>query len=147
MQDEFLRLQRLLNKTILFVTHDFDEALRLADRIAIMKDGVIEQIDTPANIVLNPATEYVAKFTRGVPRERVLSCQNIMEKYDATEEMSDIRVSQHAIIDTVAEAVLTEERPVTVIDAENNIVGALNRNTIIHVLFGEANSMPMITKS
>jgi len=147
MQDEFLRLQRLLNKTILFVTHDFDEALRLADRIAIMKDGVIEQIDTPANIVLNPATEYVAKFTRRVPRERVLSCQNIMEKYDATEEMSDIRVSQHAIIDTVAEAVLTEERPVTVIDAENNIVGALNRNTIIHVLFGEANSMPMITKS
>ena len=49
----------MLNKTILFVTHDFDEALRLADRIAIMKDGVIEQIDAPANIVLNPATEYV----------------------------------------------------------------------------------------
>ena len=57
MQDEFLRLQGVLNKTILFVTHDFAEALRLADRIAIMKDGIIEQLDTPANIVLNPATE------------------------------------------------------------------------------------------
>jgi len=66
MQDEFLRLQSGLHKTILFVTHDFDEALRLADRIAIMKDGVIEQLDTPANIVLNPATEYVRKFTQEV---------------------------------------------------------------------------------
>ena len=74
MQDEFLRLQGVLNKTILFVTHDFDEALRLADRIAIMKDGIIEQIDVPANIVLHPATDYVAKFTNEVPREKVLKC-------------------------------------------------------------------------
>ena len=70
MQDEFLRLQSVLSKTILFVTHDFDEALRLADRIAIMKDGTIEQLDTPANIVLNPATEYVRKFTVKVVDEK-----------------------------------------------------------------------------
>ncbi len=63
MQDEFLRLQEKLKKTIMFITHDFDEALKLADRIAIMKDGIIEQLDTPAKIVLNPATEYVKKFT------------------------------------------------------------------------------------
>jgi len=69
MQDEFLRLQGVLKKTIMFITHDFDEALRLADRIAIMKDGIIEQLDTPAKIVLNPATEYVKKFTEEVPRE------------------------------------------------------------------------------
>ncbi|MBK1874482.1 betaine/proline/choline family ABC transporter ATP-binding protein [Marinobacter sp. 1-3A] len=143
MQDEFLRLQRKLNKTILFVTHDFDEALRLADRIAIMKDGVIEQLDTPANIVLNPATEYVAKFTRGVPRERVLSCQAIMGKYDATEEMSDIVVSKDAIIETIAKSVLTEQKPVAVTDAGGEIVGVLNRNTIISVLFDEANSVPV----
>ena len=79
MQDEFLRLQGVLNKTILFVTHDFDEALRLADRIAIMKDGIIEQLDTPANIVLNPATEYVRKFTEDVPREKVLKIKSVME--------------------------------------------------------------------
>ena len=75
MQDEFLRLQGVLSKTILFVTHDFDEALRLADRIAIMKDGVIEQLDTPANIVLNPASEYIRKFTAEVPREKVLKIE------------------------------------------------------------------------
>jgi len=143
MQDEFLRLQSVLHKTILFVTHDFDEALRLADRIAIMKEGVIEQIDTPANIVLKPATEYVAKFTRGVPRERVLSCKTIMEDYDATAKMSDVTVSANAIIETVAGSVLTEQNPVAVIDAEGNIVGALNRNIMIDVLFGETNSMPV----
>ena len=75
MQNEFIRLQSLLNKTILFVTHDFDEALRLADRIAIMKEGVIEQLDTPANIVLNPATDYIKKFTQDVPREKVLKIE------------------------------------------------------------------------
>ncbi len=80
MQDEFLRLQSVLSKTILFVTHDFDEALRLADRIAIMKDGVIEQLDTPANIVLHPATDYVGKFTKEVPREKILRVESVMEE-------------------------------------------------------------------
>lgn len=143
MQDEFLRLQSVLNKTILFVTHDFDEAIRLADRIAIMKEGVIEQIDTPANIILNPATDYVARFTRGVPRERVLSCQSIMGTYDAAAEMSDITVSEDAIIETVAKPVLTEENPVAVMDADGEIVGVLNSNIIIDVMFGEANSRPV----
>lgn len=72
MQDEFLRLQEMLGKTIVFITHDFDEALRLADRIAIMKDGVVEQCDTPDQIVLNPATEYVAKFTEEIEKARVV---------------------------------------------------------------------------
>ena len=80
MQDEFLRLQEKLQKTIMFITHDFDEALKLADRIAIMKDGIIEQLDTPANIVLNPATEYVRKFTEEVPREKVLLIEDVMDK-------------------------------------------------------------------
>lgn len=143
MQDEFLRLQNALNKTILFVTHDFDEAIRLADRIAIMKDGVIEQIDTPANIILNPATEYVAKFTHEVPRERVLTCETIMDEYDPSADMSQLSVSKDAIIQTVAEAVLTEQKSVAVTDADGNIVGALNCATIIHVLFGDASTMPV----
>ena len=84
MQDEFLRLQDSLHKTIMFVTHDFDEALRLADRIAIMKDGIIEQLDTPDNIVLNPATEYVKKFTEDVPREKVLKIESVMEAVSYT---------------------------------------------------------------
>ena len=97
MQDEFLRLQGVLNKTILFVTHDFDEALRLADRIAIMKDGIIEQLDTPANIVLNPATEYVRKFTEEVPREKVLKIESLMDPVNNLGELSDLLVSKDVI--------------------------------------------------
>ena len=138
MQDEFLRLQGVLNKTILFVTHDFDEALRLADRIAIMKDGIIEQLDTPANIVLNPATEYVRKFTEEVPREKVLKIESVMDPVGSSdEELSELQVSKDAIIETVAEAVLSEQKPVAVLDENNNIVGVLNCSTIIHVLFGD----------
>jgi glycine betaine/proline transport system ATP-binding protein len=143
MQDEFLRLQGVLNKTILFVTHDFDEALRLADRIAIMKDGIIEQIDTPANIVLNPATEYVAKFTNEVPREKVLKCRDVMESLSPGAETSDLKVSKDAIIETVAEAVLNESKPVPVVDKDGKTIGVLNRKSIIHVLFGKgAGSVP-----
>jgi glycine betaine/proline transport system ATP-binding protein len=136
MQDEFLRIQEVLNKTILFVTHDFDEALRLADRIAIMKDGVIEQLDTPANIVLNPATEYVRKFTEEVPREKVLKIESIMATVDSTEEFSDLKISKDAIIETVAEAILGEQKTVTVVDDNDQIVGALHASHVINVLFG-----------
>jgi len=136
MQDEFLRLQSVLNKTILFVTHDFLEALRLADRIAIMKDGIIEQLDTPANIVLNPATEYVRKFTEDVPREKVLKIESVMDALDSAEDISDLKVSKDAIIETVAEDVLNQEKPVSVIDSNNKVVGVLHRSHVIKVLFG-----------
>ena len=136
MQDEFLRLQSVLNKTILFVTHDFLEALRLADRIAIMKDGIIEQLDTPANIVLNPATEYVRKFTEDVPREKVLKIESVMDTLASNEALSDLKVSKDAIIETVAEEVLGQEIPVAVIDSNNKVVGVLHRSHVIKVLFG-----------
>jgi len=137
MQDEFLRLQGVLNKTILFVTHDFDEALRLADRIAIMKDGVIEQLDTPANIVLNPATEYVRKFTQEVPREKVLKIEAVMDPYKGDEKLSALKVSKDAIIETVAEEVLSQQKPVAVLNNKGKIVGVLNCSTILHILFGD----------
>jgi len=136
MQDEFLRLQGVLNKTILFVTHDFDEALRLADRIAIMKDGIIEQLDTPANIVLKPATEYVRKFTQDVPREKVLKIESVMDPVDSSEELSDLKVSKDTIIEFVAEAILSEDKPVAVVDANNIVVGAVHASHVIRVLFG-----------
>ena len=78
MQDELMRLQDVLHKTIVFITHDFDEAIRLADRIAIMKDGEIIQIGTPEELVVNPATDYVAEFTRDVQRAKVISARSLM---------------------------------------------------------------------
>tara|TARA_B100000287_G_scaffold110997_1_gene103372 strand:- start:276 stop:1325 length:1050 start_codon:yes stop_codon:yes gene_type:complete len=139
MQDEFLRLQGVLNKTILFVTHDFDEALRLADRIAIMKDGLIEQLDTPANIVLNPATEYVRKFTQEVPREKVLKIEAVMDPVDKQLNLSSLKVSRDALIETVAEEVLNQKKPVGVVDTEGNLVGIVHAQKVISVLFGRKN--------
>ena len=138
MQDEFLRLQDSLHKTIMFVTHDFDEALRLADRIAIMKDGIIEQLDTPDNIVLNPATEYVKKFTQDVPREKVLKIESIMDKYDQSLAGNNT-VSKDAIIETVAESILDSKENLTVIDVnnDNKPIGILQPKKVIKVLFGK----------
>ena len=101
-----------------------------------MKEGVIEQLDTPANIVLNPSTEYVRKFTEEVPREKVLKIESVMQPVDSTEELSNLKVSKDAIIETVAEAVLSEQKPVAVIDADNNVVGVVHSSKVIHVLFG-----------
>ena len=135
MQDEFLRLQEKLQKTIMFITHDFDEALKLADRIAIMKDGKIEQLDTPAKIVLNPATEYVRKFTEEVPREKVLLIEDVMDSSTGN-NVSDLKVSKDEVIENVAEKILTQDKTVAVIDKNNQIVGSINPRKIINTVFG-----------
>lgn len=80
MQDELLGLQSKMQKTILFITHDLDEALKIGDRIAIMKDGVIVQVGTPEEIMTNPANDYVEKFVEGIDRSKVLSAQHVMKR-------------------------------------------------------------------
>ncbi len=134
MQDEFLRLQGLLKKTIVFITHDFDEAIRLADRIAIMKDGRIIQVATPEDLVLNPADDYVQEFTRHVPRDKVLSVAAIMTK-DAKGKWPGINAS--AKIADVAEAVIEAGEPVMVV-RNGQPVGAVDPASIIRVLVGKA---------
>lgn len=80
MQDELIELQASMKKTILFITHDLDEALKIGDRIALMKDGVIVQIGTPEEIMTNPANEYVEKFVEDVDRSKVFSAQHVMKR-------------------------------------------------------------------
>ena len=80
MQDELIELQSKMKKTILFITHDLDEALRLGDRIALMKDGNIVQIGTPEEILVNPANDYVEKFVEDIDKSKVLTAQHIMKR-------------------------------------------------------------------
>ncbi len=80
MQDELIDLQASMKKTILFITHDLDEALRLGDRIALMKDGSIVQIGTPEEILVKPANDYVEKFVEDVDRSKILTAQHIMKR-------------------------------------------------------------------
>ncbi|HSF93516.1 MAG TPA: ATP-binding cassette domain-containing protein [Thermohalobaculum sp.] len=132
MQDEFIRLQRLLKKTIVFITHDFDEATKLADRIGIMKDGRMVQLATPEELVLHPADDYVAEFARNAPHQRIISVRAVMEPADPAAEG---QVRADAKIGDVAEQVLRAERPVGVVDEEGRVVGSINRGDIATALF------------
>ena len=135
MQTEFLRLQGLLNKTIVFITHDFDEAIRLADRIAIMHDGRIVQIDTPEALVMSPANAYVAEFVQNIPKQKVLSAGGIMQPL-ASEGDVDLEhaVEKDAKIRDIAKQVVGSERPVAVRDAAGAPIGLLRREDVLDVL-------------
>ncbi len=137
MQDEFLRLQRLLRKTIVFITHDFDEAVRLADRIGIMKDGRLIQLCTPEEMVTNPADAYVAEFTKDAPRAKLISARTAMLAADGIAATGD-GVAANAKIEQIAPQVLESDAPVPVLDQTGAAIGQLTRKRIIEILFGGA---------
>lgn len=137
MQDEFIRLQKMLKKTIVFITHDFEEATKLADRIGIMKDGRMVQLSTPEEMVLHPADDYVAEFARNAPRDRIVSVGAVMEKASSKTKPGANPISAKSLIGEVAEQVLTSAKPVSVIDDQGNVAGVLSRERITKALFGK----------
>ena len=132
MQDEFLRLQRLLRKTIVFITHDFDEAIRLGDRIGIMKDGRLVQLTTAEDMVLNPADDYVVEFTKHAPRGQVITVRSIMSPQNAATGAS---IGAHARIGEVAAQVLSANGPLPVVDEDGKIIGSVTRDRMIEALY------------
>ena len=137
MQDEFLRLQEMLGKTIVFITHDFDEALRLADRIAIMKDGAVEQIDTPDRIVLDPQTEYVRKFTEEIDKARVVRAGSLMTAEPQPGGNEGAPVLAEQTIQELARLLVNDTRStLPVADTSGVIVGSMNRQAALDVLLG-----------
>ena len=133
MQDEFLRLQGMLGKTIVFITHDFDEALRLADRIAIMKDGAVEQCDTPDQIVLHPATEYVRKFTEEIDKARVVHASSLIEN-DLTGEGDPVEAG--ASVHDLAKMLIQDTREAIPVARDGAVVGAMRREAALNILVG-----------
>ena len=137
MQDEFLRLQEMLGKTIVFITHDFDEALRLADRIAIMKDGAIEQCDTPDKIVMNPATEYVRKFTEDIDKARVVHAHGLSHPINGGAVPEGEPVDGRATIQDLARQLVNETREaIPVAGGDGKIVGVMQRKDALNLLLG-----------
>jgi glycine betaine/proline transport system ATP-binding protein len=133
MQDEFLRLQQMLHKSIVFITHDFLEALRIADRMAIMRDGRIVQMGAPAELVLNPADSYVAEFTSEVPRARVLTAADVIDPAErvVTEAPKvDRRMKLEALLPQLA------ARPsgIIVADEGGNPLGMATSSRVVSVL-------------
>ncbi|WP_343031182.1 glycine betaine/L-proline ABC transporter ATP-binding protein [Roseospira navarrensis] len=135
MQDEFLRLQTMLHKTIVFITHDVEEAIRLADHIAIMKDGEIIQIATPERLVLEPATEYVAEFTRHIPRGKVVTLASAMTPGPAPGAVAGA-LSARARVAEVADQVEAAGQPFAVVDDDETVVGHIDGRTVVDILIG-----------
>jgi glycine betaine/proline transport system ATP-binding protein len=132
MQDELLSLQAKLQKTMVFITHDFLEAIKMGDHIAIMKDGEISQIGTPEEIVANPVNKYVSDFTEDVPRYKVLSAGKVMRPASAKAKGEPVKEGTkiEKLIDRVAES----DAPVPVADAGGAIVGEIDRTMIIRAM-------------
>jgi glycine betaine/proline transport system ATP-binding protein len=138
MQVELMRLQNVLKKTIVFITHDFDEAIRLADRIAIMKDGALVQVGTPEELILHPATDYVAEFTRDVQRSKVMSVRSLMQPPNAAHTLvGTVRDSDK--IGAVAGQIIETGKPFAVVDADSRIIGEIAPGPILDMLLGRGN--------
>jgi glycine betaine/proline transport system ATP-binding protein len=129
MQDEVIRLQRDVRKTMIFITHDLAEALKLGDRIAIMKDGKFVQVGTPEEVVAQPADDYVADFTRDVPRAHVLTVRTIMRPANGDLEYAG-DVDAAAVVQSLLARVAEEHRPFRVIDAGAQ-VGVVDRTAVL----------------
>jgi glycine betaine/proline transport system ATP-binding protein len=135
MQTELIRLQKLLKKTIVFITHDFDEAIRLADRIAIMKDGEIIQIGTPEDLVIAPATDYVAEFTRDVNRAKVLSARALMQPLKRNAKHAG-RVRADAKVASFMADIAGASQPFVVVDNTETEIGEIAPAAVIGLLTG-----------
>lgn len=136
MQDEFLRLQSTLRKTIIFITHDFLEALKLADRVAIMRDGHIVQVGRPSELVLNPVDAYVSAFTRDVPREKILTAADVMEAPDGHGDPA-FSVAPNSLIAEIMPRLVGAPRKLAVINSEGRIVGAIGPDRLLAALAPE----------
>ncbi len=141
MQDELLRLQARLQKTIVFITHDFDEAIRLADRIAIMKDGEIIQVGTPEDLVLHPATSYVAEFTRDVQRSKVMSAARLMQPLaNGAEHPRRIKAADK--VASFAAEIVEARKSFGVTDAEGRVIGEVTPERVIELLAAREGKAP-----
>jgi glycine betaine/proline transport system ATP-binding protein len=136
MQEELMRLQSVLRKTIIFITHDFDEAIRLADRIAIMKDGEIIQSGTPEELVLHPATDYVAEFTRDVQRAKVMSAARLMQPLSGKTEGEAPRIHADTKIAAFAADIVAARKCFIVLGADNLPIGEITPEAVIGLLAG-----------
>lgn len=131
MQNELLHLQKTLKKTMIFITHDFLEALKIGDRIAIMKDGEIVQIGSPQEIVANPADDYVREFVEDVPRSRVLTAASIMSPASGE---TRLQVAPQTTLEELIPIVAPTAEPIGVVDGDGNLLGQVDRTAVLQAL-------------
>ncbi len=136
MQDEVMRLQQEIGKTTMFITHDLPEALRLGDRIAIMRDGAIVQLGTPEELVGSPADDYVENFTRDIPRSHVLTLRWIMREPGPNDRTDgpklDVTTTMRKALPVLAET----ETPLCCVE-NGQVVGIVDRDAVLRAIAEE----------
>ncbi|HST13600.1 MAG TPA: glycine betaine/L-proline ABC transporter ATP-binding protein [Gaiellaceae bacterium] len=135
MQDEVIRLQEETGKTTVFITHDLPEALRLGDRIAIMRDGRIVQLGTPEDLVGSPADDYVENFVRDIPRSHVLTLRWIMRDARAGEEDGP-KLDVATTVRNAVSVIASSERPCCAVDG-GRVVGVVDKDAVLTAIAGE----------
>ena len=135
MQDEVIRLQEETGKTMLFITHDLPEALRLGDRIAIMRDGAIVQLGTPEELVGSPADEYVANFVRDIPRTHVLTLRWIMRAPSNGEAQDGPTLDVRTTVRDAVPVIAASEKPVRAVE-DGKVVGVVDRLMVLEAIAG-----------
>jgi glycine betaine/proline transport system ATP-binding protein len=141
LQDEFLRLSEQMKKTTLFITHDLDEAIRMGDRIAIMKDGRIVQIGTPEQIVTEPADDYVADFVKGISRLKLVTAAKVMERYPAAGDAASPDTSLWPVarpetyLHELVDIAVASDHPI-IIEADGARVGLVTKAALLRGIQG-----------
>ena len=132
MQDVLIDLQLELKKTIVFITHDLDEALKIGERISILRDGFVVQDDNPQNIILNPSDDYVSDFIKDINRSRVIKAKSIMTKsVSITKENVPIIDSEMVLEEVLQEITKTKNYFVLVKDKKDKIIGRITLNELL----------------
>ena len=135
MQDILLELQDELHKTVVFITHDLDEALKIGDRIAILKDGIMDQEGIPADILLSPKTQYVKDFVEDVNRARVIKAKHIMSKLNGQDRDNAMFVDQDDFIDRFIDKVISDKPNCLIVKNKNNDeIGYLSTKRLSEIL-------------
>ena len=135
MQDELLSLQARMHRTLVFITHDFQEALKLGDRIAIMKDGVFMQVGTPEEIVSAPAGDYVREFTKDAPKIKVVTVRSVLAPLEGSEEVRTT-VPTGTVLEEVLPLLLGDRRPLGVVDSAGKMIGQVDRRAVSELVGG-----------
>lgn len=149
MQEQLIGLQKELGKTIIFITHDLNEAMLLGDRIAMMHDGRIVQIGSPDEILTAPASDYVEQFVQDVDRSRVLTAEAVMDHSAA--DLAAASAANTAAVkgDTPLSDIFTlsaeNERPLAVVDRDDHVIGSLSHETLLSALGGPNPDRPLNT--
>jgi glycine betaine/proline transport system ATP-binding protein len=134
MQDEVVRLRSEVNKTMVFITHDLSEALRLGDRIAIMRDGRFVQVGTPEAVVVEPADEYVENFVRDVPRTFVVPVEHVMRDVNGDQFCGSVTLGTK--VRDIVKLIAHSEHPVQVVDGAGKEVGCVDRVHVLSMIAG-----------